>query len=181
MTTWRNHQKRAISDQDSLLMAADLAGERPPTGQLRSGSVPGAWRMARGRSQVLHPGRGRSPGRNRLPRQDFRQCSGPMRSGRRKRRPGARNTSESPVQGPVRPYLAVDGPSTRSGTPAHWSDVLGRCLWGLADGARPLPSSASRPQPSSRAEIGVRGITLAYGVAYCAVIAINFSLINNRL
>ena len=47
------------------MMVAVLARGRPPAGPLRSGGVPGAWRVARGPSQVLHPGHGHRPGRNR--------------------------------------------------------------------------------------------------------------------
>ena len=69
-------EKRSIFDYFSPLTAADLGGEHPPTGQIRLGGVPGAWRMAHGRSQVRHPGHGHSPGRNRRPRHDFRPVSG---------------------------------------------------------------------------------------------------------
>ena len=62
---------------------------------------------------------------------------------------------------------------SRSGTPAHWPDVLGRCPWGLADGVRPLPSAASQPCSSPRAEISVCGIILTH----CGVVDIQFNLI----
>ncbi len=65
-------------------------------------------------------------------------------------------------KGPVQPYLAADGGRDHWVAPAQHPNAVGCCLWGLADGARPLPGAASRPQPSSRAEIGVRDIILAH-------------------
>ncbi len=77
-----NHRYRPSSGHIWLFIVPVLARGRPPTGLLCSGSVPGAWRMVRGRSQALHPGRSRFPGPTRHPQQVFAQC-GP---GYRKRR-----------------------------------------------------------------------------------------------
>ena len=136
-----------------------------------SGSVPGAWRMVRGRSQALHPGRSRFPGPTRHPQQVFGQCHGPMRPRDTKcvRIADLQIMAFSlPVMfGCHTRHFAFSLPvmfisRSRSGTPAHWPDVLGRCPWGLADGVRPLPSAASQPCSSPRAEISVCGIILTH-------------------
>ena len=159
---------------NSLPMVAVLAGEPPSTGLLCLGSVPGAWPTTHGRSQALHPGRSRFPGPTRHPQQVFAQC-GPGYRKRRTRDTKCVRIADLQIMAFSLPvmfgchtrHFAFSLPvmfisRSRSGTPAHWPDVLGRCPWGLADGVRPLPSAASQPCSSPRAEISVCGIILTH-------------------
>ena len=145
----RNEQKWSLLDHFGMPKMALLTEEHLANSRMVLDRAPGAWPTLHGHSQVRRPGQSRLPGPMVVAGTIFQQIA-------------------MCIVAPP-PFLFLFPSSvhclaffrrmhsrSHSAAPAHYRHGDGRCTWGPADVARPLPCAASWPRAPPRPKLRVR-------------------------
>ena len=143
------HRKSSMSGRFRTPMVSVLTRERPSTSRMLLGGSPEAWPMAHGHSQVRHPGQSRLPGPMVVAGTIFQQIAMCIVAP-----PPFLSLFPSSVH--CLAFFRRMHSRSHSAAPAHYRHGDGRCTWGPADVARPLPCAASWPGAPPRPKLRVR-------------------------